>query len=417
MPQATDIEWTDFSSNPLKLRLKTSGKLVNACIPCSPGCKNCYAGRIVGRWWPKEEGNYPGYSLPLLKLGDWTLNDRELRHMLTFRPKAPFKHDGARPRVFVCDMTDLFGEWVPVEAIDQVVTAIALRPDVDWQVLTKRPDRMAEYLNAGDVGHRIYKQVSRWLDDGEKGILGRHWDAAHALAETQTAGGGGRFDWTKWKMPLVNAHLGTSVEDQKRADERIKHLLRCPAAVRFLSVEPLLGPVDLNVSRTVGAGAEEITADDDALGPPLGGVDGIDWVIVGGESGPGARPMHPDWARALRDQCQAAGVPFFFKQWGEWAPCLDNVDRHYRNGHPAIGDTNAQYNMALQRMIRHHGGSKLVDDRPEGWLPDMIDQGMGINGGGDDKLFLVNSGKKASGRMLDGREWNELSTPAEAING
>ena len=108
------------------------------------------------------------------------------------------------------------------------------------------------------------------------------------------------------------------MEDQRCANERIPFLIQTPAAVRFLSCEPLLGPVDLNaMSRTPGAG-DDVTEDDDddAYGPPLDGVGGIGWVIAGGESGPNARPCHPDWARAIRDQCQAAGVPFFMKQMG-----------------------------------------------------------------------------------------------------
>jgi protein gp37 len=292
MPQQTDIEWTDFSSNPLKLRLKTTQKLVNACVPCSPGCKLCYAGRIVGRWWPKEEGDYPGYSAQLLKLGDFVMNENELQHMLTFRPKPPFKHRGSRPRVFVCDMTDLFGDWVPFELIDQLFAVFALRPDVDWQVLTKRPERMAKYFaDEGDRDKRIYK-------------------AAQILS------GNGHVRVTRGD----NVWLGASVENQDWANNRIWHLLQCPAVVRFLSCQPLLGPIDLaNIRHADG---ERVT---DALRGethylPTTCIDNtfrrIDWVIVGGESGGGARACNVEWVRSIVKQCSDTGVACFVKQLG-----------------------------------------------------------------------------------------------------
>lgn len=142
------------------------------------------------------------------------------------------------------------------------------------------------------------------------------------------------------EWPLPNVWLGISAEDQPAADERIPLLLQCPAAVRFVSCEPLLGPISLGM-----LGTRENWR-------PV--YDGIRWVIAGGESGPKARPMHPDWVRSLRDQCQEAGVPFFFKQWGEWLPHVDTV-------------------------------------REE--LPTK------------DQFTRV--GKKAAGRLIDGREWNE----------
>ena len=154
---------------------------------------------------------------------------------------------------------------------------------------------------------------------------------------------------SKWFLERV--WLGVSVENQAAADERIPILLKTPAAVRFLSMEPLLGPVDLHL---------RIPADTSQ--PKISGIlSGIHWVIVGGESGHGARPMHPDWVRSIRDQCQAAGVPFFFKQWGEWI-----------HAHPAE---------------LHLSPAPLVD-----W----------------EGLKMQRVGKRAAGRLLDGREWSEI---------
>jgi protein gp37 len=167
--------------------------------------------------------------------------------------------------VFVNSMSDLFHEDVPFEFIDMCFIVMAEATDHTFQILTKRPERLLEY-------------------------------AQDSICEDL------------W--PLKNVWLGVSVEDQKTADERIPLLIQVPAAVRFLSCEPLLAPIDILTPnllwhRLSGGGYKRQT---------------IDWVICGGESGPGSRPMHPDWARSLRDQCEAAGVPFFFKQWGEYLP-------------------------------------------------------------------------------------------------
>ncbi|MGE4105492.1 MAG: DUF5131 family protein [Pirellulales bacterium] len=167
--------------------------------------------------------------------------------------------------------------------------------------------------------------------------------------------------------PLPHVWLGTSVEDQLRADERIPHLLCCPAAVRFLSCEPLLGPIDFDTMTTDPPNSGF------ALTDGLGRLDGegpsaIHWVIAGGESGHGARPMHPDWARSLRDQCAAAGVPFFMKQWGEWAPLTRTDGRQIMPF--------ADYDVASKLGFRHVG-------------------------------------KKAAGRLLDGVEHNGF--PEQAV--
>jgi protein gp37 len=238
-------------------------------------------------------------------------------------------------RVFVNSMSDLFHEKVPFDFIDEIFAVMALCAQHQFQLLTKRPKRMAQYLVQATSTDNLQEEMDRLTLKVE----------GEPFAYNQIADGG------QW--PLPNVWLGTSVENQEAADERIPHLLRCPAAVRFLSCEPLLGPVDLSgwmETLDRKAAGDEGLAD----GPTL--VERLHQVIVGGESGPGARPMHPDWARSLRDACAASGVAFFFKQHGEWI-AIEDVGR-----------------VAFQRV-----------------------------------------GKKRAGRLLDGREWNEY--PDEARRG
>lgn len=201
------------------------------------------------------------------------------------------------------------------------------------------------------------------------------------------------------QWPLPNVWIGTSVENQAAADERIPHLLRCPAAVRFLSVEPMLGPVDLQglwnseewrckkCEREVGCGSVKFDETHDGCGgecakPP---VECIYWVICGGESGAKARPMHPDWARSLRDQCQAAGVKFFFKQWGAWAP------GEAIEGQPVRTEQTASWN----EYGKFWNFGSLTPKASE----EMHDEF---------ELDVYRVGKKRAGRSLDGREWNEM---------
>lgn len=209
-----------------------------------------------------------------------------------------------------------------------------------------------------------------------------------------------------YEWPLPNVWLGTSVEDQAAADERIPHLLKCPAAVRFLSCEPLLGLVDLSnkwfwasCSQCDGAG---VVGDDDpqneedcsrcgGYGLSDDALDEIHWVIAGGESGPEARPMHPDWARSLRDQCMYAKVPFFFKQWGAFA--------HGSGGRPAesvVVLTNGQWGPNT-----HEAAVELdrkVDGRFSHFAP----------------TIMRRVGKGAAGRELDGRTWDEFPLNEDA---
>lgn len=279
MSTKTAISWTDYSSNPVKYRDNDTGKTVWACVKKSAGCANCYAETLALRW-----GKGRHFSRPNLARVTPFLDQKEMARLMSEKtiPRGA--------KVFVGDMTDIFGSWVPVEFHLRLWRVFAQRHDVTFQVLTKRPERMAAIVS---------KVASQVADE----IGGCPW-------------------------PLPNVWLGTSVEDQRAADARIPHLLQAPAAVRFLSCEPLLGPVDLRSIPDPSApgawrfdalaggwylpasedGAPEVPGD----GPDMGGL--ISWCIAGGESGPGYRQMDVDWLRSLVGQCQEAGVAVWVKQ-------------------------------------------------------------------------------------------------------
>lgn len=337
------IEWTDETWNPIA-----------GCTKVSAGCKHCYAERMAKRLVAMGVEKYDG---TVGEDGHWTGSIRFDYDAL----ETPFKWRKPR-RVFVNSMSDLFHEAVPWHFIQDVFWTMRETPWHTYQVLTKRPERMRDY-----VQHREPAGVPR------------------------------------------NVWLGVSVEDQEAADARIPYLLDIPACVRFLSCEPLLGPVDLGLklnsdfpwdSRWVRL-TQPVWADLPFLNrgklvaqPGIyrthsnkhgalsvetsGGLLGvkpsefevlptIDWVICGGESGPGARPMHPEWVRSLRDQCVAAGVPFFFKQWGQWM-----------SEEAALGLVGDDYDLSKKRPIVAHN-----------------------------EIFY-RFGTKNAGRLLDGREWNEF---------
>lgn len=300
----TSIEWTDDSHNPIRARLRDAAHagltrggygsgVGHYCEKISSGCAHCYSSTTQPRFgMPEFLGVQNGEPAV-----DVFLDEVRLVEPLSWR----------RPRkVFLCDMTDLFGPWVPFEWIDKIFAVMALTPHITWQILTKRPERMAEYLatrTAIDDSHRVdrlpqwYQVYTRWFDEGYGGgrffDTERDWDRAHDAAE--------KVDPTR---TLSNIWLGTSCEDKKRADERIPHLLRCPAAIRFLSCEPLLGPIDFG--------------DEDEIHGPFSRLDLglIHWVIVGGESGPSARPCASAWITSIIEQCRAASVACFVKQLG-----------------------------------------------------------------------------------------------------
>ena len=268
MPGESNIEWTDATWNP-----------VTGCSKVSQGCKNCYAEALFPRAYGKVR-----------KFTDVRIHPERLDWPLRWRGSPKAKAEGRPSRIFVNSMSDLFHEDVPTTFVYQVFLRMWAAPDFVFQVLTKRPTRMTQLVKA-------------WLDVDRR-LMGK-------FAPDALPGGGGI---ERRGGPLDNVWFGVSVEDQKTADERIPILLQTPAAVRWVSYEPALGPVDFSRYLT----PEDMTADDGT--PDIARIECLDWIVAGGESGPHARPPHPDWFRQVRDQCQAAGVPFFFKQWGAWKP-------------------------------------------------------------------------------------------------
>ena len=336
---STGIEWTDETWNP------TTG-----CTKISPGCANCYIERT------------PAFRMA----GKKFVNGKIPLTIYPGRLDAPLHWK--KPRmIFVNSMSDLFHEDVPDEFIDQVVAVMALSHWHTFQVLTKRAERLQRYFSEPNIGNRIYQQVSRWLDEGGDGFLGKHWDRVHDQAGADTNDGPGQYPWVQWRLPLDNAIIGVSVENKKHGLPRIEHLRRTPAAVRMLSIEPLLedlGQLDLA---------------------------GIGWVIVGGESGPGARPMNPDWVRPIRDQCTAAGTPLFFKQWGEWA------------GGTSFCRDDGIYVEAENGKVYHVDGNG-VNMEWRDWDDTQYESSASVK-----------VGKKAAGRLLDGLEWSEMPRAKEPV--
>ncbi len=268
----TEISWTDETWNP------TTG-----CSRVSEGCRNCYAAKLAPRLASMGQKGYT--TLP------WTKKNAPENVMLhPDRLEKPLRWKKPR-RIFVNSMSDLFHEQVPFEFVDEVFAVMALAFRHTFQILTKRPERMAEYAAGKHHGTTARQRVELAMD----ALLLRRAGLGTFLGE--------------W--PLPNVWLGSSVEDQRAADERIPHLLRTPAAVRFLSCEPLLGPVNLT-NVPLATGVAMVPMGNCLIRPLAGGH--IGWVIAGGESGPGHRTMQLDWARSLRDQCLSAGVPFFGKQ-------------------------------------------------------------------------------------------------------
>ena len=275
------------------------------CTKVSPACDHCYADALDRR----TGGAHWGAHAPRRRTKDWS---------------GPVKWNrrceklGIRERVFCASMADVFDNHRSIlpDWRANLWSQIAATPHLDWLLLTKRPQNIAKMLPP------------------------------------------------TWSDGWPNVWLGTTVENQTEADRRIPHLLATPARVRFLSCEPLLGPVDLTRVKNPVCG--EVCALTGYLGTGMYGDYGpkLAWVICGGESGPGARPMHPDWAMSLRDQCARRRVPFFFKQWGDWEP---------------------------------RGGFACPDDLPrEGWHHF------------DPECSMRRVGKKNAGRLLDGREWNDV---------
>lgn len=266
----TGITWTDETWNPLVAY--RGDKRGWHCEKISPACDNCYAAAMNKR------------SDGLVGIGTGLPYAPEQRAKLRFEVHeetllAPLRWKKPR-KIFVCSMTDLFGEWWTDEQIDRVFELMALTPWHTYQVLTKRPERMRQYITSRSITDVVRKEMAT-------------------------------FDLTPDLWPLPNVWLGVTAENQEQADERIPLLLQTPAAVRFVSVEPMLGPVDL---RRYFQLAEVETVSEGRLFPQQQARRRLHWVITGGESGPKARPSHPDWFRSLSRQCRDAGTAFFMKQ-------------------------------------------------------------------------------------------------------
>ncbi len=354
----TSIEWTDISLNPIRARCKDGKQRVagHFCQKISAGCANCYSSNFQPRF---KMPTFPGTNKTPEDVGvEVFLDDDVLKSLLSRRKPA---------KVFWCDMSDLFGEWVPFEWIDKCFAVMALTPHLTHQILTKRPERMAKYTYE-------YATPRRW------------WQAA----PPEITGAKSVYDYG-WNNTLPNVWLGCSCENQEAADKRIPHLLKCPAAVRFLSCEPLLGPIDLKPA-FIRNFHDEISAGYPGLELPehlqchLGR---LGWVIVGGESGARARPMHPDWARSVRDQCVAAGVPFFFKQWGAWYP-IDGI---------------SEFMDYVEKKPIWFTADGAIDEKVyKGELPAL-----------GDGEWMVRIGKGNAGRVLDGKEWDEMPEIAAGV--
>ncbi len=351
MADHTHIEWTDATWNP-----------ITGCSVVSPGCTNCYAMRLAGtrlRHHPSRAGLTTNTKAGPVWTGEVRLNRGWLDQPLRWKKPR---------RIFVCAHGDLFHESVPDAWIDQVFATITLAHQHIFQVLTKRSARQRKYMSDPATPGRIARViVDLWLAGHVK--PDEHWPVI-------TIGHPEDPDDLTISWPRPNVWAGVSVEDQTRADERILDVLETPAAVRWISAEPLLR--ELHIGWALSRNRLEIGAGFLRRGrfsPGLETLRPIDWVVVGGESGPGARPMHPDWARQVRDQCADAGVPFLFKQWGEWTP----------------GE-----NVECQR-----GSVETADWFDEGWL--FSEENLARTDGHiDDEPDLYRVGKRAAGRRLDG---------------
>jgi protein gp37 len=364
MAQNTKIEWAHHTFNPWI-----------GCTKVGSGCDNCYAEadfdkrRHVVQWGagnPRKRTAPSTWAQPI----KWNAEAQRL---------------GVRYRVFCASLADVFDNAVPTEWRRDLLNLIELTPNLDWLLLTKRIGNVQEMVSRAKHGQWFHAQPNVWI--------------------------------------------GATIVNQEEADRDIPKLLSVPAAKRFLSMEPLLGPVDLGpwignedchvcgarfygdairakwMNSDPAVAVEFETAPEDEndirrvcpacgqrdncgeVGPVYGDglAGGLDWIIVGGESGPGARPMHPDYVRSLRDQCEAAGVPFLFKQWGEWIPYEDSAQPPFKwsqHGHEIDGH--------LLPDFESEDGQRQRE-----WHCDWSDM-----------LLARRVGKKAAGRLLDGREWN-----------
>lgn len=355
----SSIEWCDHTFNPWI-----------GCEPVSEGCRNCYAAALNNRFKNgtaelrggravfngtvrRTSASY--WKQPLAWNRQHVCDScGEFSNIMAIAGnlgKCPKCHADAmrQPRVFCASMADWLHEAVPDEWLADLLDLIRQTPNLDWLLLTKRPENFERRLVAAMesvVGNLdLESWIYAWIGQRKNPVL----------VEREP------------KAPR-NVWIGTTVEDQAAADARIPALLKIPAAVRFLSCEPLLGAVDISTS------LPDSVRMDGRRNSDWSGDRFVDWVIAGGESGAKARPMHPDWARGLRDQCVAAGVPFFFKQWGEFVQCR-----------------RTETTVSVDLCKEHH---RRCPRNPEIVTLDDVE--------------MMRVGKKAAGRLLDGREWNEF---------
>ncbi len=366
MADKSPIEWTEATWNP-----------VVGCSILSPGCTNCYAMTMAARIEAMSaatgrDTHYAG-TTKLSKAGPVWTGKLALApdHILT----EPLRWKRPR-RIFVNSMSDLFHEDVPDKWIDKVFAVMALAPQHTFQVLTKRAARMRAYV------HGLPNRDDLVAKAGVHIWGGRDPDAV--------------FDHVMFsvRMPLPNVWLGVSTERQQEANERVPELLATPAAVRFVSAEPLLGPIEF---RDINDGLDSLRRRSGSR---------LDWIIVGGESGQDARPMHPDWARSIRNQCAAAGTAFFFKQWGTWKPICEmleeQIDACFRSNRKAkdgedqgVLDEMYGRTCTVDSTVLHNDGTRHDALAPMAFAAKSA-------------MTMFEIGKKRAGRLLDGREHDDL---------
>lgn len=313
MSENSKIEWCDHTFNPWE-----------GCQKVGPGCDHCYAEARNARFGGGSAVNW-GAGAPRRRtsVANW-------RKPLAWNAAHErfFAAQGRRQRVFCASLADVFDNAIDPAWRRDLFDLIVDTPNLDWLLLTKRIGNVPQMVQAA----------------------------------------------TLCDLLPSNVWLGATIVNQEEAERDIPKLLAVPARVRFLSMEPLLGPVDL-----VSSGALWSDMNGNIVDAPSRGLRGVDWVIAGGESGPGARPMHPDWARSLRDQCAAASVPFLFKQWGEWCP----------RGPESMG-------------------YPLVDTAPRRRITDVGENGQQLGACGSSDCWMQRAGKRAAGRLLDGRSHDEF---------
>lgn len=373
MAENSKIEWTDHTFNPWR-----------GCTKVHEGCAHCYAETLskrnpstLGVWGPAGERVVAAESY-------W-------RQPLKWNREA--EREGVRRRVFCASLADVFEDW---PGIMRGTGGGYLHHAQRWQNVTyvEISDIMIgrSRVSMNDVRRRMFALIDAtpnldWLllTKRPENIL-RMWPRREDYAYVAEAGA--LNDYPMYRRE--NVWLGTSVSLQVHADKQVPALLEsqdlCP--VRFLSIEPMLGPVDLTGVTFPHGGRENVLHCATSERAQRAGIDrlnGINWVIVGGESGPGARPMHPAWVHSLRDQCQAAGVPYFFKQWGEWLPAEEYIGPEWRG-----------------TRIRIDRAGREVTNLPGLW--DCTD------------AIQYRVGKKSSGRLLDGREWSQFPDVAESVS-